>query len=81
MAERLGGAWSKEDEHLGGSERSSRGMLKHFSHLLQSDAGKPFHKLRDARPVLEILEQRRHWDTGAAKYPYAPNAKRITLYR
>jgi hypothetical protein len=54
-------------------------MLQHRANLLEGDARKPLNELRDLRAVLQIREQRGNWNSGANKYPCAPNPIGVAL--
>ena len=59
----------KQYAHSSNSQGAPRRVLQHGANLLDSDAGKPLNELRDERTVLEVLEERRHWDAAATKEP------------
>ena len=46
-------------------------IIQDFLYLLPGNTGKPRKKLRDRRPVAQVLKQRRHRDTCATKSPRA----------
>jgi hypothetical protein len=54
-------------------------VLQHRTNLLKGDARKPLNELGDLRAVLQILEQRGNWNSGADKYPCAPNPTWVAL--
>lgn len=55
-----------------------RSVLKNGPNLLRGGSGKPFDELRHLRVILEILKLGRHKHAGAAEYPGAVRAFRVT---
>ena len=78
LAERNRSTLVEKNAHLRRFERAGR-VLKYRAHLRERDTWKPGNKVRDLGPVFEILEQRGHGNTSAAKNPRATNALRVAL--
>ena len=56
-------------------------MLQDGANLLDGDAVEPLNELRYERAVFEVLEERRHRDSGAAKYPDTAHSLVIAFNR
>ena len=69
----------EKDAHSSRFERAG-GVLQHGTDLRACDTREPDNKVRDLRPVFEVLEQGRDRDTGTVKNPNATHALVITFY-
>lgn len=56
------------------------GVLKYGADLRKRHARKPVHEVRDVGPIIEILEEGSHRNTGAAKHPRATDTLGVTLH-
>jgi len=54
-------------------------MLQYGANLLNRDAGEPLNELRYERAVFEVLEERCHRHSSAAKHPSPTHALRIAF--
>lgn len=79
FAKRDWGTLVEKNAHSSRFERAG-GVFEHGTDLLERDARKPGNKVRDLRPVFEVLEQGRDGNAGAAKHPSATYALGITFY-
>lgn len=79
QAQRGGRALIEEDSHSGRSQGAPCRMLQNGANLLRGYTGEPVHEFRDLSAILEILEQGRHGNPSAAKYPSAAYAFGVTL--
>ena len=55
-------------------------MFQNGANLLERDAGKPLHELRNLGAVLEVFKQRCNGHARAAEHPSAADTLRIPLY-
>ena len=81
IAQRDRGALVEQYAHLGRSQRTSCCVLQDRARLPEGDAWKPLDELRHQRPVLEVLEQRRHRYARTPEHPGSANAIRVPLDR
>ena len=75
-----GERWSlvKQHAHSRGPQ-GLRGVLEHGAGLLVRYPGKPLEKIRQLRPIFQVLEKRGHRHSHAAEHPCAAEALGIPL--
>lgn len=70
----------EENAHSNDRSSTTCGVLQDRTHLLDRDAGKPFHKIADRSAIFEILEQGRDWNPRPAKDPGTAHAVHVALH-
>lgn len=78
LAQRYRCTLVEENAHSGGFQGTGR-VLQHVASLLQANAWKPGHEIRELSAILQILKKGRYGDTRAPKHPGAADALRVTL--
>ncbi len=78
FSQRHGRALIEWNAHSRGFQRA-RGVLENEPGLFARDTGKPHQKIRQLRPILQILEQRGDGNARTAEHPCAADAAGIPL--
>jgi hypothetical protein len=73
------GALVEQDLHLRHGQRTACSVLENDARLLKRCSREPFDELVKGRVVFEVLKERRHGHSRAAKDPGTAYASRITL--